>query len=275
MTTFVQAWKTAKQKFETDTGKKKPGEKFLGVVRKGSGIEKALEKIDGLAKAGKWAELPLAHKDFTKQETAYIEAAKTAGTKEKGYQALLVDINALVNALRQIGDDVSDLAKQNEGGLTVTVEELIGKGNFELATKGAALNSAVTGFFVQKNFVNAVTGKQDAALLKLLEEANAALKSYRTNLDELRQVKGAANARTPLLRYVRAHVSDMLVAVGKQGLLGVLTTYSTHQGMALQQAKKKSTDSPLLALAQKAAPALNAEFNSLTKVEAFLDNIKN
>src|SRR5690349_13355399 len=275
MPTFVQSWKSAKQKFETDTGKKKPSEKFLGVIRKGSGVEQSLEKIDAIASSAKWAELPVAHKDFTKQETAYIEAAKLAGTKETEYKALLVNINELVNALRKIGDDVSDLAKRNEGGLQVTVEELIGKGNFDLACKGAALDASVTSFFVQKNFVNTVTGKQDQALIKLHEQGAKCLKTYKDTLARLRSAKGAPNPRTNLLKFTRTSVSDMLDAVGKMGLLGVLTTYSTHQGMALQAAKRPASDSALLKLAQKAAGPLNAEFNNLTKVAAFLDNVKN
>lgn len=44
---LAPTWKTAKTAFETTTGKKKPSEKFMGVFRKGTGIESALKEVDG------------------------------------------------------------------------------------------------------------------------------------------------------------------------------------------------------------------------------------
>ncbi|CAG1006447.1 hypothetical protein PHYC_03326 [Phycisphaerales bacterium] len=47
---FLPTWKTAKTTFETKTHKKKPSEKFLGVFRKGTGIEDSLKKLDAARK---------------------------------------------------------------------------------------------------------------------------------------------------------------------------------------------------------------------------------
>lgn len=274
MASFVDTWKTVKTKFETDTGKRKPDAKFLGVIRKGSGIESALKTIDALIAKQDWDALPAAQKDFAKAQTAYIEEAKSAAMKQTEYKALSSHINDLVNALRKIGDDISDEVKQKAGSTEVTLETLIGKGNCALLTKGAAIDAAVTGFLQAKVFVNAVSGIQDAPLLQLKERADRHLKAYSTALERCRNARSAKNQRTPLLRFAKDQVGDMLDAVGKNGLLGVITEYSRHQGEALKKAGKGVQDSPLVKLAAKAAVPLNGEFNNLTKVEAFLDNIK-
>lgn len=76
-----QKWKAAKKKFETATGKKKPGEKFLKRFRKKSGIEAAM---------------------------AAVEAAKTPTAAVAAYGKLVAKARAYRELLKQAAQDAED-----------------------------------------------------------------------------------------------------------------------------------------------------------------------
>lgn len=274
MAGYVDDWKKAKTKFEADTGRRKPDAKFAGAIRKGSGIESALKTIDALVAKQDWDALPLAQKNFAKAQTAYIEEAKTAAIKQKDYKELSADINVLVNTLRAIGDDISDEVARQAGQKAITIETLIGKGYYALMTQGAAEDAAVVAFLKQAVYVDAKSGAQTPPLLELFSRAQKHRKAYLAALSQCRAVKGIPNKRTDLLYFAKDQVGTMLDETGKNGLLGVVAEYVRHQGEQLKAAGKGAQDSPLIKLATRASGPLNTEFNNLTKVEAFLDNIK-
>ncbi len=275
MASYSDQWKEIKKTFEKDTGKKKPGETVMGFIKKGSGLEKSLAAVDAIIKDKKWDELVVAQKNLTKSITTWIEAAKAAMNKDAGYKNYEVNVNAMINRLRGLADEISDLAKHHAGDQSVSLEELIGKANFALICKPILADAAIKAFFsTQKLFVNAATSAQDRELLGFYSDGQARIKDYNTHLKDMTSLKGKVAARTELLKYTKAKVGDMLDAIGKNGLLGILAGYSIHQAKALKEINKKYSDTPFAKLAQKASAPLNAGFDSLTKVELFLDNIK-
>ena len=275
MASYSDQWKAIKQTFEKDTGKKKPGETVMGFIHKGSGLEKSLAAIDSIVKDKKWSDLVVAQKNLTKSITTWIEAAKSTMTKDASYKNYEANVNVMINRLRGLADEISDLAKHNAGHEQVSIEELIGKTNFGLICKPIVTDAAIKAFFsTQKLFVNAATSAQDRPLLVFYSDGQAKLKDYNNHLKDMTSLKGKVAARTELLKYTKAKVGDMLDAIGKNGLLGILAGYSIHQAKALKEVNKKYSDTPFAKLAQKAAVPLNAGFDNLTKVELFLDNIK-
>lgn len=275
MASYSDQWKEIKKTFEKDTGKKKPGETVMGFIKKGSGLEKSLAAVDSIVKDKKWDELVVAQKNLTKSITAWVEAAKSAMNKDSGYKNYEMNVNSMINQLRGLADEISDLAKHNAGNQSVSLEELIGKTNFALICKPIVTDSAIKTFFsTQKLFVNAATGAQDGALLHLQGDGQARIKDYNGHLKDMTSLKGKVAARTELLKYTKAKVSDMLNAIGKDGLLGILATYANYQAKALREVNKQYADTTQAKLAKKAAAPLNAGFDSLTKVELFLDNIR-
>jgi hypothetical protein len=77
-------WKSAKSLFETATKKKKPSEKFLGVFRKGTGVEGALKKADAAKTA---ADLRKALTEFKKEAELYTKTLKAAAADPKSVPA--------------------------------------------------------------------------------------------------------------------------------------------------------------------------------------------
>jgi uncharacterized protein with von Willebrand factor type A (vWA) domain len=92
-TYYLADWKAAKKYFEKQTGSKKPSEKFLGVFRKSSNLEKALEHVD---------EATL--KNDTKNIDKYVKELKAA-------------INAYSNTIEK-------MAKQDDDDYNKEVKEL-------------------------------------------------------------------------------------------------------------------------------------------------------
>ncbi|GJQ29055.1 MAG: hypothetical protein HBSAPP03_09390 [Phycisphaerae bacterium] len=109
---FMPAWKTAKTAFETETNKKKPSEKFLGVFRKGTGIEDSLKKLDS-AKKGEDIKKALA--SFKSSYTSYIALLDTTSKDPKSVKpedkpAYTTAIGKLKNALQKIEADAERIA---------------------------------------------------------------------------------------------------------------------------------------------------------------------
>jgi len=115
---YLPLWKAAKKKFESDTNRKKPSEKFLGIFRKSSGLEDAFKALDtALGKkevedAKKaWDKLNATKESYLKQLVAQSNAEHDDNVK-KGLDALrnaadqLVDKDskAEVDGLYLVGD---------------------------------------------------------------------------------------------------------------------------------------------------------------------------
>jgi len=90
---FQQKWEAAKKKFTVASGKsKKPSKKVLGIFSKGTGIEKALKKIDkDLA----------SKKSFDKQWAEISKHKKEYDTVSAKYQGMLN------NAIKDDGKDAA------------------------------------------------------------------------------------------------------------------------------------------------------------------------
>jgi hypothetical protein len=109
---LAASWKTAKTAFENATNKKKPSEKFLGVFRKGSGIETALKSVDDAKTAD---DLKKALLKFNTAYTAYIkELDKTAADPKTvpaaDKAAYVAEIKKLKTALEKIEADGEGIA---------------------------------------------------------------------------------------------------------------------------------------------------------------------
>lgn len=113
----VARWKTAKTTFETTTGKKKPSDKFLGLVRKGSGIEAALKVVDGakdvaaLRKA--LDKFNAAYTDHLKQLDKAAADPKTVPAADKA--AYVAAIKALKTSLETIEADAAKMGEALQG----------------------------------------------------------------------------------------------------------------------------------------------------------------
>lgn len=109
---FAPVWKAAKTKFETSTSKKKPTEKFLGVFRKGTGIESSVKALDA---AKKGDEIRKALASFKSAYTGYITLLDTAAKDPKSVKpedknAYVAAINELKNSLQKIEVDAERIA---------------------------------------------------------------------------------------------------------------------------------------------------------------------
>jgi hypothetical protein len=76
--TYLNEWKTIKKRYEAATGKSKPSEKFLGLFRKSSGIEKAAEAVDKAITKNDAAGLQKAVIELQKAATQYAAGLLSA-----------------------------------------------------------------------------------------------------------------------------------------------------------------------------------------------------
>ncbi|MDX2131076.1 MAG: hypothetical protein SFY69_03370 [Planctomycetota bacterium] len=109
---FVDTWKTAKKSFETMTHKKKPTDKFLGVFRKGTGVEEALKSLD---KAKTGAELTKALATFKSAAATYTGLLEKTATDPSSVKAeekstYVAATNNLKAALKKIEEDAGKIA---------------------------------------------------------------------------------------------------------------------------------------------------------------------
>lgn len=110
---FKDDWKKAKTAFETATGKKKPSATFLGVFRKGTGLESALKDMDGAKTAG---DLRKAMASFEKAYGEYIAMLKKAAADPKSVPAAdkpdyIKAIGVMEKALDAIHSDAAKVAE--------------------------------------------------------------------------------------------------------------------------------------------------------------------
>jgi vacuolar-type H+-ATPase subunit I/STV1 len=100
---YLSDWKNIKKRYESATGKSKPGETFLGLFRKSSGLEKATESVDKAIDKKDAKALGKAVVELQKTATQYITSLLSASPdalmeKElKRMQKALVDLVAEAN----------------------------------------------------------------------------------------------------------------------------------------------------------------------------------
>lgn len=100
MGALLTSWKTAKKTFETRTGKKKPSAK-IGPIRKGTGIEDALKKLENAKNA---RDFDKAMDTFRKKKDAYQKLCKDA-MSDRDSQDYKNELNALVVELESLEAD--------------------------------------------------------------------------------------------------------------------------------------------------------------------------
>ncbi len=131
---FADDWKTAKTAFENSTKAKKPSDSFLGVFKKGSGIESALKDADKAKTVGDLKKAVEAFKkasgDYTTlldksindpkavasdAKKAYADASKTLkAALEKILASALATVETLANADKKTVVDPAVVRRQTE-----------------------------------------------------------------------------------------------------------------------------------------------------------------
>jgi len=128
---FAQQWKTAKDVFLRDTGRKKPSDKFLGVFRKSAGIENACKGLDNALKEFNVKGMTKAVGVFEQAKDAYLTTLDRAQANEdENYQQ---QVTVLRGALERVAVDFADewnkLSKREFGKLekaiTTSKEQLL------------------------------------------------------------------------------------------------------------------------------------------------------
>lgn len=100
---FLQEWQAAKTKFERVTQTKKPGDKFLGIYRKSSGMETACKALDEAFKKGLRAGMTKARTDFDAAARNYSATLVKAEADAKEVN-LKTELTALNAALHTVGE---------------------------------------------------------------------------------------------------------------------------------------------------------------------------
>jgi hypothetical protein len=102
---YFQDWAVAKKSFETKTGgAKKPSEKFWGVYRKSSGLEKACKGLDDALKKRVVAEMQSAEATYRQTSKSYSTLLMQTSTTDKDGD-YKTELRKLEQALYDIADD--------------------------------------------------------------------------------------------------------------------------------------------------------------------------
>lgn len=104
---YFKTWEKLKLTFEKDSGRKKPGETFMGVFRKPSGLEEATKKLDDAIKKADEASLEKAEKEFVLKKTNYLKVLEKSMNEEKE-TAIKSDLNKLKIGLNAIYEHFKD-----------------------------------------------------------------------------------------------------------------------------------------------------------------------
>ena len=75
---FSHDWMIAKRLFETATGKKKPGKKFLGAFKMSSGVEEACKGLEKAIESPSGDRIAKAEKSFNKAAEDYLKVLRKA-----------------------------------------------------------------------------------------------------------------------------------------------------------------------------------------------------
>lgn len=207
---FVDAWKTAKKNFETMTHKKKPTEKFLGVFRKGTGVEESLKNLD---KAKTGAEITKALAAFKAAATTYTgllekAAADPASVKADEKSTYISAVNNLKNALKKIETDAAKVAEgmSDVGGKDkTTANDQLQKTLIKEAQEHIALREQVA--------------KDAASLLESLKKNLAAMNGRVASCEkQVAAAKEAAKSGDLMNHQVAIGVIDRFIDEGEKAL---------------------------------------------------------
>src|SRR5262249_10197470 len=101
----LSAWTTAKKNFETTTKTKKPSEKFMGVFRKKSGIEEALQALDASISRGNATAATDAFHVFQAKSKEYVGVLDKAAVANASKEAYKAELKKLRDCLKEISED--------------------------------------------------------------------------------------------------------------------------------------------------------------------------
>jgi len=212
----------AKKVFETTTGKKKPSETFLGVVRTSSGLESALSKLDAALAKKVPQEVARAKDDYHKTFALYYATMLKGAKAEKNdqtYQQELVKLNVALNAiLREAAE--AERALATDPKTLVTIEEAIGAdARATLAESQLLTHPALVGW-LNDAFAGAVKigtqGIHDASSIQARAKAKLAYQQAKQQYDvfkallpkQTERAKGVAVARQ-FIEKVREQVTSI------------------------------------------------------------------
>ena len=127
---YFKTWEKLKLTFEKDSGRKKPGDTFMGVFRKPSGIEETTKKLDDAIKKADQSSLDKAEKEFVLKKTNYLKVLEKSMNEEKE-TAIKADLNKLKIGLNAIHDHFKDAKVEALSGTVVkdmqTLNDELGK----------------------------------------------------------------------------------------------------------------------------------------------------
>lgn len=231
---FAPVWKAAKTKFETSTNKKKPSEKFLGVFRKGTGVESAVKALDS-AKKGEDIRKALA--SFKAAYTAYIGLLDTAAKDPKSVKpedksAYTMAIGELKNSLQKIEVDAERIAagagdvgdKEKTTADAVLQKSLIADANKHIALREqvlkdvTALNVKIKAAVTDMNNRLGLVEKQKTAAKDAGKTGNTMLHQVAVGVIDrhIDEADGIVTANAALVRDFTKEGSPMMKARGDQ-----------------------------------------------------------
>lgn len=233
---FVDAWKTAKKNFETATHKKKPTDKFLGVFRKGTGVEESLKNLD---KAKTGAEITKALASFKAASTTYTgllekAAADPTSVKADEKSAYVAAVNNLKTALKKIETDAGKVAEGmgDVGGKDkTTANDQLQKTLIKEAEEHIALREKV--------------GKEAVALLDALKKNLAAMNGRVASCEkQVAAAKDAAKSGNLMNHQVAIGVIDRFIDEGEKALEADTAKVKefTKEGSPMMKARSDSGD---------------------------------
>lgn len=182
---FKDDWKKAKTAFETATGKKKPSTTFLGVFRKGTGLEAALKDMDDAKNAG---DLRKALAKFVKAYGDYVGLLKKAAADPKSVPTTdkaeyVKAIGVMEKALDAIATDAGKVADTlGDSGKKEKVDTAaIKEANDHLEMRKRVAQQAADFVKRLQGEVNDLKGKIAKCKEHAVKAANAAKKSDTMN----------------------------------------------------------------------------------------------
>ncbi len=107
---FLEQWKSAKDKFETTAKQKKPTDKFWNVFRKGNSVEAALKEVDG-AKTRK--DITKAAQKFEEAASSYCEKLTSEANDPKSVPK--VDKDVYIAATQKLEKSLQKIRREADG----------------------------------------------------------------------------------------------------------------------------------------------------------------
>jgi cell division protein FtsB len=161
---YLQEWQTAKKQFEDATNRKKPSEKFLGFIRKASGVEDACKSLDqSLAKSDPQA-MDKAENSYRTTAKTYSQLLDQAAAKEAESATYKQEVQKLKDFMGKLVDKFvvarGAAAQDKAHGL---LGELDKAANLAIQSYGGVIAS---GELVKNNFKECSTRLHDLCALK-------------------------------------------------------------------------------------------------------------